>query len=101
MDTINNRDELNKIETWNKIEQELLAAYNELPEEVVESDEGYRESDFKSYLNAGEWGLALEELEGVIEDNPIPGKKYWKHMMEAAILMKLNSANEYEKFISE
>lgn len=61
-------------ERWQKIEAELMAAYELLPETTIESDNGYRKNDFFDYIAANELLLAMEELDGVIEDNPIPSK---------------------------
>ncbi|MCG7495619.1 hypothetical protein MHO82_01930 [Vibrio sp. Of7-15] len=51
-----------------------MAAYELLPETTIESDNGYRKNDFFDYIAANELLLAMEELDGVIEDNPIPSK---------------------------
>lgn len=87
-------------EKWKSIEQELMAAYQLLPEDVVESDNGYREDDFLSYIEANELLLAMEELDGVIEDNQSPGKEFWTHLINAAKLMNHNHAIRYESIRS-
>ncbi len=61
---------------WRDVEEELMAAYALLSDDVVESDHGYRNDDFVSYINSNQFLLAMEELDGVIEDNPSPGKEF-------------------------
>ena len=87
-------------QTWAAIERELMAAYRLLPEDVIESGNGYREKDFLSYIDANELLLAMEELDGVIEDNPSPGKEFWSHLINAAKLMNHNHAIKYESIRS-
>jgi hypothetical protein len=82
-------------DSWAKIEKELMAAHRLLPENVIESDNGYRAEDFLAYIAANELLLAMEELDGVIEDNPNPGKEFWTHLINAAKLMKHNHAIKY------
>ncbi|WP_203141452.1 hypothetical protein [Marinobacter mangrovi] len=91
---------MNQAEKWEKIEVELRAAYSLLPENVVESENGYRESDFLSYLEANELLLAMEELDGVIEDNPNPGREFWEHLLKAANLMGHLHANRYKSILA-
>lgn len=75
---------MNQVEKWKKIEIELKVAFSLLPENIVESDNGYRESDFVAFLEANELLLAMEELDGVLEDNPTPGREFWEHLLKAA-----------------
>tara|TARA_R110000764_G_scaffold113964_2_gene201067 strand:+ start:177 stop:461 length:285 start_codon:yes stop_codon:yes gene_type:complete len=91
---------MNQAERWGRIEKELKAAFSLLPENVVESDNGYRESDFLSFLEANEMLLAMEELDGVIEDNPNPGREFWEHLLKAASLMGHLHANRYESILA-
>lgn len=91
---------MNQAEKWEKIEVELRAAYSLLPENVVESDNGYRESDFLAFIEANELLLAMEELDGVIEDNPNPGSKFWEHLLKAANLMGHLHANRYKSILA-
>lgn len=83
-------------EKWSAIEAELRAARALLPAGINESDNGYRESDFISYIEANELLLAMEELDGVIEDNPSPGYEFWTHLINAAKLMKHPHAARYQ-----
>lgn len=91
---------MNQAEKWEKIEVELRAAYGLLPENVVESDNGYRESDFLAFIEANELLLAMEELDGVIEDNPNPGSEFWEHLLAAADLMGHLHANRYQSILA-
>ena len=91
---------MNQAEKWVKIESELMAAFNLLPECIVESDNGYRKADFISFLEANELLLAMEELDGVIEDNPNPGREFWEHLLKAAKLMGHLHANRYESILA-
>lgn len=87
---------MNKLEKWSSIEKELMAAYELLPRSVVESDEGYRKEDFLSYIKANELLLAMEELDGVIEDNQSPSKEFWEHLIKAAKIMGHSHVTRYE-----
>ncbi len=89
---------MDKLELWKKIQEELLSAQKLLPKNVVESDFGYRESDFRMFIDANELGLAIDELDGVMEDNPNPGREFWTHMIIAAKLMDLEKETAYEKY---
>lgn len=91
---------MSQIENWERIEKELRAAFSLLPEGVVESDNGYRKSDFLSFLEANELLLAMEELDGVIEDNPNPGREFWGHLLKAANLMGHLHANRYKSILA-
>jgi len=84
---------------WAQISELLLFAHNALPTGIRESDFGYSKEDFLQYLSVNELRLAMEELDGVMEDNPNPGPLFWKHMIEAANLMnKFEHAKKYEQF---
>ena len=85
---------------WGKIEAELKAAYDLLPEDVTESDIGFRKSDFFYFMEATELLLAMEELDGVIEDNPSPGEQFWLHLLNAANLMGHLHANRYKSILA-
>ena len=91
---------MSQLEKWETIERELRAAYRLLPENIVESDYGYRESDFLSFIEANELLLAMEELDGVIENNPSPGREFWKHLLKAAELMEQPHANHYKSILT-
>ena len=91
---------MNKREKCSSIEKELIAAYELLPKNVVESDEGYRKEDFLSYIKANELLLAMEELDGVIENNQSPCKKFWGHLIEAAKIMGHPHVTRYESIRS-
>ena len=69
------------------IEYKLISAFNLLSDEIVESDFGYRKEDFLQYLEVTEWRLAMEELDGVMEDNESPCDEFWNHLIAAAKLM--------------
>jgi hypothetical protein len=82
---------------WKLISEELLAAYKLLPVGIIESDFGYSEEDFLQYLSVNELGLAMEELDGVMENNSSPGTLFWEHMIKAADLMNRSEhATKYE-----
>jgi ribosomal protein S18 acetylase RimI-like enzyme len=84
---------------WKLISDELLAAFNLLPSRVNESDFGYSKEDFLQYLSVNELRLAMEELDGVMENNTSPGQLFWEHMNKAASLMnKPKHIEKYEKF---
>lgn len=83
-------------EKLRSIEAELLAAHALLPKDTKESDNGYRKSVFTSYIQANELLLAMEELDGVIEDNPNPSREFWSHLITAARLMDHSHATKYE-----
>jgi len=84
---------------WDLISEELLSAYKLLPIAIKESDFGYRKEDFIQYLSVNELRLAMEELDGVMEDNPNPGVSFWDHMIKAASLMnRPEHVNKYQQF---
>jgi hypothetical protein len=84
---------------WKLISEELLAAYKLLPSDIKESDLGYSEEDFLQYLSVNELRLAMEELDGVMENNLSPGTCFWKHMIKAENLMNRSEhATKYEQF---
>ncbi|WP_394225117.1 hypothetical protein [Pseudoalteromonas spongiae] len=84
---------------WELISAELFAAYKLLPTEIKESDFGYCEEDFLEYLSVNELRLAMEELDGVIEDNKSPGRLFWEHLIKAATLMnRPEHAKKYEQY---
>lgn len=91
---------MNQVDKSRRIEMELRAAFSLLPVNVVESDDGYRKSDFISFLEAKELLLAMEELDGVIEDNPNPGRDFWEHLLKAANLMGHLHANRYRSILA-
>jgi len=81
------------------IEQELIKAYELLSSETIESDNGYRKEDFLTYVEAGEWLLAMEELDGVIEDNESPCREFWLHLINAATLMNHSHVTRYKSIL--
>jgi len=84
---------------WEQISEELLEAYKLLPSDINESDFGYSEEDFLQYLSVNELRLAMEELDGVMENNTSPGVLFWEHMINAANLMnRPEHATKYEQF---
>lgn len=84
---------------WKQISDELLAAYNLLPIGVIESDFGYSKEDFLQYLSVNELRLAMEELDGVMENNTNPGVVFWEHMINAASLMnRVEHITKYEQY---
>lgn len=91
---------MNQVEKWERIEVELRTAFSLLPMNVVESDDGFRMSDFLSFLEAKELLLAMEELDGVVEDNPNPGRNFWEHLLNAANLMGHLHANRYRSILA-
>lgn len=91
---------MSQVERWKEIEAELIAAFKLLPEDLIESDYGYRKEDFVLYLEANELLLAMEELDGVIEDNSSPGREFWNHLLKAANLMGHLHANRYKLILA-
>ena len=91
---------MSKQKKWEAIEKELMAAYHMLPNDIIESDNGYRKEIFKSYIKANELLFAMEELDGVIEDNKSPGCECWTHLINAAKLMKHLHIHRYESIRS-
>ncbi|EJG1806189.1 TPA: hypothetical protein ACN32H_004642 [Vibrio parahaemolyticus] len=91
---------MTQVDIWQKVEVELMAAYTLLPETTIESDNGYRKVDFFAYIAANELLLAMEELDGVIEDNPIPSKQFWSHLIQAANMMGHSHADRYKSIQS-
>ncbi|MGJ8694653.1 MAG: hypothetical protein ACSHW0_19520 [Thalassotalea sp.] len=86
---------------WKLISEQLLSAYKLLPVGIKQSDFGYSEEDFLQYLSVNELRLAMEELDGVMEDNSSPGVLFWEHMIKAAKLMsRPEHATKYERFKS-
>ncbi|WP_165723100.1 MULTISPECIES: hypothetical protein [unclassified Pseudoalteromonas] len=86
-------------QNWKLISEELLAAYKLLPSSITESDFGYCEEDFLQYLSVNELRLAMEELDGVMENNVSPGVCFWEHMIKAASLMNSTEhAKKYEQY---
>ena len=88
------------IERWTLIEAELMAAFELLPSNAVESDNGYKQDDFLDYINANELLLAMEVLGGVIEDNPSPSKEFWLHLINASKLMGDKHLIKYESILN-
>ncbi len=85
-------------EKWKLISEELLAAYKLLPSDIKESNFGYTKDDFLQYLSVNELRLAMEELDGVMENNTSPGVLFWEHMINAANLMnRPEHAIKYER----
>jgi hypothetical protein len=84
---------------WKSISEELLAAHKLLPSDIKESDFGYSQEDFLEYISVNELRLAMEELDGVMENNTSPGVLFWVHMIKAANLMnRPEHAKKYEQF---
>ena len=90
---------MSKTQKWMLISEELLAAHKLLPSDIKESDFGYSQEDFLQYLSVNELRLAMEELDGVIEDNKSPGVLFWGHLINAANLMnRPEHAKKYQQF---
>ena len=87
-------------ERWRLIKAELMAAFELLPSNTIESDNEYRKEDFLDYINANELLLAMEELDGVIEDNPSPSKKFWMHLISASKLMSDKHLTKYVSILN-
>ncbi|MCB5227381.1 hypothetical protein JAO78_011200 [Alishewanella sp. 16-MA] len=77
-----------------------MAAFELLPSNTIESDNGYRKGDFLDYINANELLLAMEELDGVIEDNPSPSKEFWVRLISASKLMGNKHLVKYESILN-
>ncbi|TLX46965.1 hypothetical protein C1E24_10725 [Pseudoalteromonas phenolica] len=90
---------MSNTEKWKLISEELIAAYKLLSSDIKESDFGYSKEDFLQYLSVNELRLAMEELDGVMENNTSPGVLFWEHMINAASLMsRPEHATKYERF---
>jgi len=88
------------LDRWKLIEAELVSAFELLPEATIESGDGYCKDDFLDYINANELLLAMEELDGVIEDNPSPSKEFWLHLINASKLMEKKHLEKYESILN-
>lgn len=82
------------------IKAALIAAFEQLPDTVVESDNGYCKAVFLDYFNSNQLLLAMEELDGVIEDNSSPSKAFWQHLSKAAGLMNNRHLVKYQSILS-
>ena len=87
-------------ERWRLIKADLIAAFELLPSNTIESDNGYRKEDFLDYIDANELLLAMEELDGVIEDNSSPSKEFWLHLISASKLMGNKHLTKYESILN-
>jgi hypothetical protein len=54
-----------------------------IPPNAIQSDLGYSEAALDLYIKEKNYHLALDELTGVIDENPSPGRGYWKHLIDA------------------
>jgi hypothetical protein len=90
---------MGRAEDWVLIEKELRSAWSLLPVGLVESAEGYCEADFLQYLNNNEYLLAMEELDGVIEDNTSPSRQFWVHLISADELMDNRHPERYKAIL--
>jgi len=84
----------NRTRDWEAVSRTLTEASKFLPETTVQSEHGYSKHDFDDYLASNELQLAMDELSGVIEDNPSPGAEFWSLLIDAAKSMKLVSEVE-------
>jgi hypothetical protein len=91
---------MDKFEKWTLIENELRQAYKLLPTNLKQSDFGYKEEDFLEYLDHNELRLAMEELDGIVEDNPPPCEEFWQHLASAAHLMGSKKEQIYSEYLS-
>lgn len=88
------------IENWETVTQYLTEAHNMLGSNISQTDYGYSKSDFESYIAANELQLAMDELSGVIEDNPSPGPQFWSLLISAAEAMNLGPEKDrYESIL--
>ena len=77
--------------------KELMSAYAQINQPIFESDPGFIQKHFDSYLQSNEYLLAMEELDSIIDENPDPGIEFWNHMIAAAkILGHTPSLKRYE-----
>jgi len=90
---------MDKLQKWALIEEQLIKAFNLLPSDITESDFGYRKEDFLEYIRHNEFRLAMEELDGVVEDNPAPRKEFWQHLINAAEIMGNSRVQKYRTFL--
>ncbi|ESP91518.1 hypothetical protein [Pseudoalteromonas luteoviolacea] len=92
---------MDKYEKWRLTKAEIMAAYALLPEDVIESGNGYCEKGFLTYISHNELLLAMEELGGVIVDNGLQSKQFWTHLINAAKLMNHRHVDRYSSIRSE
>ena len=76
-------------ESWTRAQAHLSRAAALLPASLVESDEGGRLDRYREWIEHNELELALDELEGLGENNPVP-RPFWAHLRDAAIEMRLD-----------
>jgi hypothetical protein len=91
---------VDQIKKWKSIESELMCAYALLPQGIIESGDGYCEEDFLTYISHNELLMAMEELDGVIVDNPPPKKQFWTHLIQADNIMKHGHSDRYKSIRS-
>lgn len=75
-------------ESWERTRAHLSRAAALLPASPVESDEGGRVDRYHEWLDHNELELALDELEGIGDNNVVP-RAFWGHLRDAAREMGL------------
>lgn len=81
------------------IEVELWAAYKLIPQDIIQTPDGYDEEYFLECMAKGQLLFAMEELDGVIVENKGPGKQFWVHLIEAAKLMNHCHIERYRSIL--
>lgn len=76
-------------ESWTRTRSHLGQALALLPANLVESVEGGRLDQYLEWIEHNELGLALDELEGLGEINPV-SRQFWAFLLSAALEMKLD-----------
>lgn len=75
-------------ESWDRTRAYLGRAALLLPPSPFKSAEGGRIDRYREWLDHNELELALDELEGLGANNPVP-REFWVHLRDAAEEMRL------------
>ena len=65
----------------------LMSAYALIKKPIYESDPGFTQDHFDSYMQTNEYLLAMEELDSIIDENPDPGIEFWEYLIAAAQML--------------
>ncbi|MBL8755003.1 MAG: hypothetical protein JNK15_16985 [Planctomycetes bacterium] len=75
-------------EIWNRTQGHLSHAADLLPAGLFQSDDGGRLDRYREWIEHNELELALDELEGLGENNRVP-RQFWIHLRDAALEIQL------------
>lgn len=79
--------------SWTRTRAYLQAAFRELPASLAKGEEGQTTQQYFEWLEHNELELALDELEGLGETNPVP-ISFWRALLDAATNMNLGEHAE-------